>query len=253
MNFTGRLSLMYIQCTTYPAASGAQTTLDTASLVPSDVDTNTEGPESNESAPTLASNPSAVTTTSTLAANGHHSSTGRINLTGTESNLESGEETSTIIIPFARLRHLEAGESLFCVGDTGSNTFFVLAAGCLSALKREDDGALQVVAEITPGCVVGGMSFFGRSSRGETIRAAQGGCDVLEVDQEAYAALYRDRPEVLLKIVRAVARQVIDSLLGSDLTLSLSFPSITCVIVLLFRLPSLLPCVSNLMTLGCRS
>eukprot|EP01006_Ploeotia_vitrea_P047981 TRINITY_DN67184_c15_g12_i1.p1 TRINITY_DN67184_c15_g12~~TRINITY_DN67184_c15_g12_i1.p1 ORF type:complete len:1393 (+),score=677.77 TRINITY_DN67184_c15_g12_i1:35-4213(+) len=140
-----------------------------------------------------------------------------------------------------RYMTLEPGEIVFEVGDVADH-FLVIESGMLCAMSddaehhtkaqrqqqqqqrqrfhnrhatideetdRDHEEPLPpgVTALLRPGSVVGGMSFFGGTDRGETIRAHTRS-RVLLYSQMVYEYLLKSHPDQLLPIVRAVASQL---------------------------------------------
>ena len=126
--------------------------------------------------------------------------------------------STSLYFKHARVRTLVAGETLFSAGDA-ARSFFVLASGRMCAVGSSSSSSSSsssggVVADIEAGhnspMIVGGMSFYGRVVRGETIRcaASTGGAVVLEIDEEAFFQMTLEQPLHLLRLSQVVARQL---------------------------------------------
>ena len=108
----------------------------------------------------------------------------------------------------ARLITLSPHETLFSVGDD-AHSLYVVCNGSLQAIvPATPSSPLEVTGVIPVGCVCGGISFMGSTSRGETIRAGEHTTTLLEYTRETVDALMADDPSSLLPIARAVGRQL---------------------------------------------
>ena len=108
----------------------------------------------------------------------------------------------------ARLITLSPHEALFNVGDD-AHSLYVVCNGSLQAIvPATPSSAVEVTGIIPVGCVCGGISFMGSTSRGETIRAGEHTTTLLEYTRETVDALMADDPSSLLPIARAVGRQL---------------------------------------------
>ena len=109
----------------------------------------------------------------------------------------------------ARLITLLPHELLFNTGDD-AHSLYVVCSGSLEAIVPASPSSPVEVAGVIPvGCVCGGISFMGSTSRGETIRAGEhSATTLLEYTRETVDALMADDPSSLLPIARAVGRQL---------------------------------------------
>lgn len=101
-----------------------------------------------------------------------------------------------------QIRTLVPGEVLFREDDEAL-TFHIILEGQLCVLRGSE---ADDVTHLYPGYVVGAMSFFSGTERGETIEAL-GTARVLQFSRRGYETLVHKSPECLLPIARAVARQ----------------------------------------------
>ena len=108
----------------------------------------------------------------------------------------------------ARLITLSPHEVLFNVGDD-AHSLYVVCNGSLQAIAPATPSSpVEVIGVIPVGCVCGGISFMGSTSRGETIRAGDHTTTLLEYTRETVDGLMADDPSSLLPIARAVGRQL---------------------------------------------
>lgn len=108
--------------------------------------------------------------------------------------------------PFQQVRTVSfaAGEIVFHAGEIAS-CMYVVKSGHLCAFK--EGSSEDTAAHIEPGYVVGGMSFIGLTTRGETVRATQDSVLWLFTTQIVEELLVRN-PHELFAVVRAVGRQL---------------------------------------------
>jgi CRP-like cAMP-binding protein len=97
---------------------------------------------------------------------------------------------------------LHPGEVLFEVGDKATHVYIV-ETGKLVA--EAESG--EVTATLMPGFVVGGISFFGGTDRGERIVAAES-CQLMQFSKELFDTLVEQAPQHALAISQTVGRQL---------------------------------------------
>ncbi|MBV8391827.1 MAG: cyclic nucleotide-binding domain-containing protein, partial [Alphaproteobacteria bacterium] len=101
---------------------------------------------------------------------------------------------------------LPGGTPLFHKGDV-SDAIYVVASGCLGVFRHEDetdpDGP-ALIAEITPGNIVGEMSLLSQSPRTRDVAALRDS-EVWRLGRESFEALTARHPEALPALMRNVA------------------------------------------------
>jgi predicted acylesterase/phospholipase RssA/CRP-like cAMP-binding protein len=129
-----------------------------------------------------------------------------VNPTNTNTNTNN---QSSLAIPaaFARFKgikllSLATDDILFNVNEE-AESLYVINTGALQAYNSLNEPC----AIIPSGCIVGGISFFGGTVRGETVRATED-TTVYEYTRPTIEQLICEEPLLLLPIVRAVARQL---------------------------------------------
>ena len=108
----------------------------------------------------------------------------------------------------ARLITLSPYETLFDAGDEAQSLYVVCNGSLQAIVPATPASAVEVTGVIGVGCVCGGISFMGSTSRGEAIRAGEHTTTLLEYTRETVDALMADDPSSLLPIARAVGRQL---------------------------------------------
>ncbi len=99
---------------------------------------------------------------------------------------------------------LPGGAPLFRQGE-GSDAVYVVASGCLGVFRHdEDSGDPTLIAEITPGNIVGEMSLLSHSQRTRSVAALRD-TEVWRLARSSFDALTAEHPEVLPALMRNVA------------------------------------------------
>ncbi|MCW5737656.1 MAG: patatin-like phospholipase family protein [Enhydrobacter sp.] len=102
---------------------------------------------------------------------------------------------------------LPGGAPLFHQGDP-SDAVYVVASGCLGVFRHDEDdvaeGGPALIAEITPGNIVGEMALLSRSPHTRSVAALRDS-EVWRLSREAFRALTGHHPEVLPALMRNVA------------------------------------------------
>lgn len=101
---------------------------------------------------------------------------------------------------------LPGGTPLFHQGDP-ADAIYVLASGCLGVFRHEDAASAEgpaLIAEITPGNIVGEMSLLSQTARTRDVAALRDS-EVWQLGRESFDALTVHHPEVLPALMRNVA------------------------------------------------
>ncbi len=101
---------------------------------------------------------------------------------------------------------LPGGTPLFRQGDP-ADAVYVVAAGCLGVFRHgEEDGTEEpdLIAEITPGNIVGEMSLLSHTQRTRSVAALRDS-EVWRLGQDSFEALTSRHPEVLPAMMRNIA------------------------------------------------
>jgi len=105
----------------------------------------------------------------------------------------------------AHVHHYDHREVLVREGESG-HSLFVLDRGRVSVTKASaGPGSSTVeIAQLGPGDFFGEMSLLTGAPRSATV-SAEGGCEVLVVDQDALAPILQGDPELVAKLGRALS------------------------------------------------
>src|SRR5262245_2672704 len=107
-------------------------------------------------------------------------------------------ELSLLILP--------GGAPLFRQGEP-ADAVYVVASGCLGVFRHEDDDSAEeplLIAEITPGNIVGEMSLLSHSPRSRSVAALRDS-EVWRLARTSFDKLTSAHPEVLPALMRSVA------------------------------------------------
>jgi NTE family protein len=100
---------------------------------------------------------------------------------------------------------LPGGMPLFHQGET-ADAVFIVASGCLGVFRHDDDNTEEpdLIAEVTPGNIVGEMSLLSHGQRTRSVAALRDS-EVWRLSQASFDALTMQHPEVLPAMIRNVA------------------------------------------------
>lgn len=101
---------------------------------------------------------------------------------------------------------LPGGAPLFHAGEP-SDAVYVVASGCLGVFRHDDQEAIEgptLIAELTPGNIVGEMSLLSHSPRTRDVAALRDS-EVWRLSRSGFNALTEHHPEVLPALMRNVA------------------------------------------------
>jgi NTE family protein len=101
---------------------------------------------------------------------------------------------------------LPGGTPLFRQGEP-ADAVYVVASGCLGVFRHEEEDGTEepaLIAEITPGNIVGEMSLLSHTARTRSVAALRDS-EVWRLPQSAFERLTTHHPEVLPAMMRNVA------------------------------------------------
>jgi NTE family protein len=101
---------------------------------------------------------------------------------------------------------LPGGAPLFHRGEP-ADAVYIVASGCLGVFRYDDDEAIEgpaLLAELTPGSIVGEMSLLSHSVRSRSVAALRDS-EVWRLARESFENLTNHHPEVLPALMRNVA------------------------------------------------
>jgi len=125
------------------------------------------------------------------------------------------QEAATMILGVLEPLVLKGGAWLFREGDDG-DALYLLARGLLQtwmASGEPDDGGQRMIAEITPGEIVGEIGMLAGGKRSAGIRAVRDSL-LLRMDAAAFDKLGRQRPELIRHIAGTIASRLRDRTAG---------------------------------------
>ena len=111
----------------------------------------------------------------------------------------------TVIERELTLLVLPGGAPLFRPGEP-ADAVYVVASGCLGVFRHDEDGDDEpgLIAEITPGSIVGEMSLLSHSVRTRSVAALRD-TEVWRLARTSFDVLTTEHPEVLPALMRNVA------------------------------------------------
>ena len=101
---------------------------------------------------------------------------------------------------------LPGGTPLFRQGEP-ADAVYVITSGCLGVFRHDDGGGTEepnLIAELTPGNIVGEMSLLSHTRRTRSVAALRDS-EVWRLSQSSFDALTNQHPEVLPAMMRNVA------------------------------------------------
>jgi NTE family protein len=102
---------------------------------------------------------------------------------------------------------LPGGAPLFHQGEP-ADAVYIVTSGCLGVFRHDEDDAAEggpaLIAEITPGNIVGEMSLLTHGQRTRSVAALRDS-EVWRLSQESFDTLTGHHPEVLPALMRSVA------------------------------------------------
>jgi diguanylate cyclase (GGDEF)-like protein len=115
---------------------------------------------------------------------------------------EMSELEFNAITAFMERRKIDEGETVFNEGDHGED-MFVLLSGALSAHKRQSDGTLRRMFDITPGQFFGEMSIIANEPRSATISAIENS-NLMVLQGIDFYRIFFDHPMVGIKMLTSI-------------------------------------------------
>ncbi len=117
---------------------------------------------------------------------------------------ELTEDMAKLLTAKMGVRHLQDGELLVKEGEA-DQTLFVLAAGKLSVISKDADGAEQTVYAMKEGECAGTRAFVEQSPRKATLRA-MGNATIYTLTPADFDSLLDTHPRVAFEVMRALFR-----------------------------------------------
>ena len=115
------------------------------------------------------------------------------------------EQEIRLLVPNVQVHEFGAGETLFSQGDTG-DTMFIIRRGKVEVLGRTENGAMRQIAVLHTPQIIGEAGMMSGEPRNATCRA-QTDVEVLELNRESFAELFKQHPEAVEQIGEVIANR----------------------------------------------
>ncbi|HPY38935.1 MAG TPA: cyclic nucleotide-binding domain-containing protein [Thiolinea sp.] len=109
-------------------------------------------------------------------------------------------------VHYMRSMELGANEMLADIGDVGAS-FYLVIGGSIQ-LFQVDGHAEYAVGVISPGGLVGEMSFFDRRPRTVRLKTGESGAQLLEIKRQMYSRLRIEEPYISTNLLEFVIRSL---------------------------------------------
>ena len=109
-------------------------------------------------------------------------------------------------VHYMRFVELGANEMLADIGDVGAS-FYMVIGGSIQ-LFQVDGEAEYAVGAISPGGLVGEMSFFDRRPRTVRLKTGESGAQLLEIKRQMYSRLRIEEPYISTNLLEFVIRSL---------------------------------------------
>lgn len=104
-------------------------------------------------------------------------------------------------------RKLEAGETLFSMGDPAGAAFVVMAGRMKIARAADDEGRELLLDIVGPGAVLGELAMFGDAPRSASI-IALAPSELVAIDRRDFLAVVRTHPELAITLLGNLADKI---------------------------------------------
>jgi small-conductance mechanosensitive channel/CRP-like cAMP-binding protein len=113
-----------------------------------------------------------------------------------------------LLVPNAQVHGFGAGETIVREGETG-DSMYLIRRGVVEVVGHTSDGKTRVVAQLRRPQIIGEAGLMTGDPRNATCRA-QTDVEVLELNREAFAELFKAHPEVVVQISEVIADRAAD-------------------------------------------
>ncbi len=110
-----------------------------------------------------------------------------------------------LLVPNVQVHEFGAGETLVTQGDTG-DTMYIIRRGRVEVLGRTDNGATRQIAVMGRPQIIGEAGMMTGEPRNATSKA-QTDVEVLELNRESFAELFKKHPEAVEQISEVIANR----------------------------------------------
>jgi len=115
------------------------------------------------------------------------------------------EQEIRLLVPHVQVHEFGTGETLVSQGDTG-DTMYIIRRGKVEILGRTENGSLRHIAVLGRPQIIGEAGMMTGEPRNATIRA-QTDVEVLELNRESFAELFKKHPEAVEQIGEVIANR----------------------------------------------
>jgi small-conductance mechanosensitive channel/CRP-like cAMP-binding protein len=115
------------------------------------------------------------------------------------------ESEVRLLVPHVQVHEFGAGETLVSQGDTG-DTMYIIRRGKVEVLARTEKGTLRHIAVLGRPQIIGEAGMMTGDPRNATIKA-QTDVEVLELNRESFAELFKKHPEAVEQISEVIANR----------------------------------------------
>jgi len=115
------------------------------------------------------------------------------------------EEEIRLLVPHVQIHEFGAGETLYTQGQTG-DTMYIIRRGRVEVFARTENGLMRSVAVLGPPHIIGEAGMMTGEPRNATVRA-QTDVELLELNRESFAELFKEHPEAVEQITDIIANR----------------------------------------------
>jgi len=115
------------------------------------------------------------------------------------------EQEILLLVPHVQVHEFGAGETIFSQGQTG-DTMYIIRRGKVEVLARSDNGSMRHIAVMGRPQIIGEAGMMTGEPRNATIKA-QTDAEVLELNRESFAELFKKHPEAVEQISEVIANR----------------------------------------------
>ncbi len=113
------------------------------------------------------------------------------------------EDEMRLLVPNVQVHEFGAGETLYSQGQVG-DTMYIIRRGKVEVLGRSDNGSMRQLAVMGRSQIIGEAGMLTGEPRNATCRA-QTDVEVLELNRESFAELFKQHPEAVEQIGEVIA------------------------------------------------
>ncbi|HXN86903.1 MAG TPA: mechanosensitive ion channel family protein [Candidatus Binataceae bacterium] len=118
---------------------------------------------------------------------------------------ELSETEVRLLVPNVQAHEFGAGETIFTQGDTG-DSMYVIRRGSVEVLGRTENGKTRRIAILNRPGIIGEGAMMTGEARNATCKAHTD-TEVLELNRESFAELFKQHPEAVVQISEVIANR----------------------------------------------